>query len=216
MQISSQINFTGENRYGYCRDGHCFWRLKSVYFDNPLPLNQAVTQLSTDNHVMEMFSAYKLFAKKTLAQIQNDLYTNEKLKDLKVKGMIDYGQTAFVFETENGDILKLTNRDHFLGRKQEAFDAPIKYHCKLSPKSFCHCYIEEKTSNNLTKEEINEAVENIRQKGFKVVDFRIEQFGKAKNGQVLLIDPECARKNNFWGLFKQKFMKCKAFIRMAR
>ncbi len=216
MQVQSSINFTGENHYGYRRDGNGIWQIKSVYFDNPLPLNRAIDKIRTDNTAIDMLSAYKFFAKKTLNQIYNDLLANDKLKSIKVKGMIDYGQTAFVFETEDGDILKITNRDHFLGRKPEDFDAPIRYHSKLSPKSFCHCYIEEKMSHDITKEEVEEIIENIRQKGYKIVDFRNEQLGKTKDGRVLLIDPECARKNNIIGLLKQKFMKIISFIKMAK
>lgn len=204
-----------QNQYVYCNDGFDY-RIKSVIFDDPIRLDKAISEISSDNTMVDMLNDYKYFAQRILAQIKKDLLFNKELQKLKVKGMIDYGQTAFVFETESGDILKITSRDHFLGRKPECFDLPVKAHGKLSPKSYCHYYIEDKISDLEDVKEMNQAVKNIQELNFKVVDCEMRQFGKAGNGQVFLIDPECVRKSGIFGFIKQKFAKIVAYMRIVK
>lgn len=200
-----------QNKYTYCNDG-CDYRIKSVLFDTPIRLDKAISKIYSDKTVVETLNDYKYFTQRILTQIKKDLSFNKELQNLKIKGMIDFGQTAFVFETENGDILKITSRDHFLGRKAEPFDLPVKTQGKLSPKSFCYYYIEDKISDLNDVEEMNQAIKEINESGFNVVDCEMRQFGKTKNGKVVLIDPECARKSGFWGLIKYKLAKIKAYI----
>ena len=210
-----QVSTNRHHQYGYCRDGFEY-RIKSLMFDEPLPLKEAVREISSDERMTEELSFYRHFNSKTLNQIQSDLSSSDtKLKDIKVKGMIDYGQTAYVFETEDGDILKITSRDHFLGRKATELDNPIKTHKKLSPKSFCHYYLEEKTSKDITSEEMDSFVQRVNELGYKIVDERSEQFGKTKDGKVVVIDPECLRKKGIFGALKLKYNKLKAFARIA-
>ena len=149
-----------------------------------------------------------------MAQIQYDLSVYKKLKDLKVIGMINFGQTAFVFQTEDGDILKITSRDHFLGRKPKSFDLPIKQHIKVSPRSFCHYYLEEKISEKFSDKELFDFSNEINNQGYKIVDKRWDQFGKTKDGHMVLIDPECARKMGLFGLLKQKFVKLISYAKI--
>ena len=204
------LDTTHKHHYIYCRDGDGE-RIKSFIFDKPLPLNKALSKIHSDKTMVEMLSDYKYFNDTILTKIESDISSNTELKSLKVKGMIDYGQTAYVFETEDGDILKITSRDHFLGRKETSLDNTIKFHKKLSPKSYCHYYIEEKTSHNVSQEEINSFIQKAKERGYKVVDNRPDQFGKTKDGEIVLIDPECLRKQGFLGLLKQKLNKIKSY-----
>ena len=213
METCVQINFTGNHRYKYCNDGDGY-RIKSCMFDSPVSLGKAISEISADDTMVDMLSCYKYFVKKTLAQIQHDLSLTKNLKDLKVTGMINYGQTAFVFETEDGDILKITSRDHFLGRKPENFDVKIKKHIKVNPGSFCHYYLEEKTSEDFSDGELSDFADEIKNRGYKIVDSRWEQFGKTKDGRMVLIDPECARKAGLFGLLKQKFVKLSSYAKI--
>ena len=213
METCNQTNLVCNHSYKYCSDGDGY-RIKACMFDSPISLGKAISEIRADDTMVDMLSAYKYFVNKTLAQIQQDLSLNNSLKDLKVLGMINFGQTAFVFETEDGDILKITSRDHFLGRKQKAFDLPIKKHIKISPRSFCHYYLEEKTSENFSDEELFDFSNEIRNRGYKIVDNRWEQFGKTKDGHMVLIDPECARRSGLFGLLKQKFVKLYSYAKI--
>ena len=184
-------------------------------FDEPLPLHEAIEEIHSDKIMVEELSCYKYFSNKILNQIRSDLSQADKsIRDKRVNGMIGYGQTAYVFETEDGDILKITSRDHFLGRKETELDNPIKAHQRLAPKSFCHYYLEGKTSDNLTGEEINSCVQRADELGYKVVDNRFDQFGKTKDGKIVIIDPECIRKKGAFGLFKLKYNKLKAYAKI--
>lgn len=215
MELKVDYNVPKNIHYIYRKDGGD-WGVRSVLFDAPIPLSEAVSHIGSDKTVVDMLCFYKYFAQKTLMQIKKDLDVNQNFKDVKVKGMIDFGQTAFVFETETGDILKITNRDHFLGRESKEFDLPIKTKGKLAPKSFCYYYVEEKTTGSVSEQEMNTAIERIKSLGYEMADCRCDQFGKTKSGEILLLDPECARKSGIFGFLKQKFMKLKSFVSMAK
>lgn len=212
MNIDPKIS----SKYIFCKNLYGDRIVKSFIFNSPLNICEAISKIRSDEYVKESLSFYRRYNSKTLEQIQKDLLSNDLLNKLKVKGMVNYGQTAYVFETEYGDILKITNRDHFLGRRIEKFDCPIKSFGKMGPKSFCYYYFVEKTSNDVSRKEMDSCINEIRKSGYKVVDCRIDQFGKSKDGNIFLIDPECARINNLWGLFKYKFMKIKSFIKMMK
>lgn len=214
-QISNNYNKT-RHQLGWCRSGYGEYRINSIKFDTPLPLDKAINEICSNKSMVESLSDYRYFSNKTLKQIKKDLTKNDKIKDIQVTGMIDFGQTAMVFETTEGDVLKITNREHFLGRKPQDFDIPIKSHAKLSPKSFCHYYLEEKVSNIFSNNEAEDLKQEIKNKGYKVVDFRNVQIGKTKDGKMVLIDPECARKNNILGFFVQKFSKFKSYLKIIK
>jgi len=216
MVLETNMSSKVESRYIYSKDYYGDYRIQSVIFDSPIKLSDAISEIRADENITDTLSYYRYYNDKTLSQIQKDLSLNDKLNKLKVKGMLGYGQTAYVFETEQGDILKITNRDHFLGRKHEKFDCPIKSFGKMSPKSFCYYYFVEKTNEILSAKEINICINKIKELGYKIVDHRLEQFGKSNNGDIFLIDPECARKNNLFGLIKYKFMKIKSLIKMMK
>lgn len=210
-----QVSTNRHHQYGYCRDGYIGYRIKSLMFDKPLPLNEAIEEIHSDKRMVEEMSCYKYFNNKILNQIRSDLlHADKSIRDRKVNGMIDYGQTAYVFETENGDILKITSRDHFLGRKSTDLDIPIKSHQKLSPESFCHYYLEEKTSNDITSKDIELCEKQADKLGYKIVDKRYDQFGKTKEGKVVIIDPECIRKKGAFGLLNYKFNKLKSYAKI--
>ncbi len=207
-------NVSVAHKYAYARNEDGRYIIKSCFFDNTIPLDKAVSEISSDKKVIRILSCYKYYVMKTLGQIQEDLSNSKKLKNLKVNGMIDFGQTAFVFETNDGDILKITSRDHFLGRQPQNFDLSVKEYDEAFPKSFCHYYVEEKISKDVASKDLYSLVEKIKKQGYKIVDFRSEQFGKTKDGKVVLIDPECARKSGLLGLFKYKLEKIKSYLRI--
>ena len=213
METTAVTNSIPPHRFKYCRD-YDGYRIKSCLFDAPLTLDKAVSEIRADDKMMDTLSEYKYFARRILKQIQRDLSANKELKEIKVNGMIDFGQTAFVFETEDGDILKIASRDHFLGRKPKNFDLPIKKYFKTSPRSFCHYYLEDKTLMDFSDDELIDFTEKIRKAGYEIVDERWEQFGKTKDGQMVLIDPECARRNGIFGFLTQKFVKLKSYAKI--
>lgn len=201
------------HQYGYCRNSDGYYRIKSCLFDKYVPLRQAISEIKSDKTLFSDLSCYRHFNKKTINQIQSDLYENKKLGDVKVIGLVGYGQTALVFETESGDILKITSRDHFLGRKPEKFDMPIKIHDKLTPKSFCHYYIEEKTNYVCSfNDSLSSILEEIKNLGYKTVDIGLHQFGRTSDNKIVLLDPECVRKKGILGLLKYKLAKIKSYL----
>ncbi len=216
MEQISNTNQITHHQLGWCRSGYGGYRINSIKFDTPMPLGKAINEICSNEAMTESLSEYRYFSNKILKQIKKDLSGNNNIKDTPVTGMIDFGQTAMVFETTDGDVLKITSREHFLGRKPQDFDIPIKSHSKLSPKSFCHYYLEEKVSKNFSHDEADNLKNTITNKGYKIIDFRYAQIGKTKDGKMVLLDPECARKNNIWGLLVQKFSKIKSYLKIIK
>lgn len=197
------VSFTSKYRYLYDRNGSD-WRIKAILFDAPTTLKNAFKIIKNDKYMKEEFSCFKRYPQKTIANIQNELESNSSLRDTRVTGMIDFGRQAFVFEREDGKVLKITNGDHFLGRKAEDFDLPILEGGRIIPKSNYYYYVEDKvSSDNVPADKIKEVINKIKTKGYRLCDgisqdnFRSNQFGLAKDGNVYLIDPECAKSKNF-------------------
>ena len=208
--MMSGINIS--HRYEYVSDEFIGRRIKSFIFDKPVPLDKALAEIRSDENIISHLSLYKYFLNKILNQIQVDLLKSDILKKIRVKGMINYGQTAFVFETEEGDVLKITSRNHFLNRKPEKFDIPIKWSHKPSNKSFCYYYLEEFATDDISLEEAQALANNIKKDGFNIEDLRMDQIGKMKDGKVILLDPECVRKRGLFSLIKHKFAKIKSYL----
>lgn len=94
---------------------------------------------------------------------------NPELSEIKIKKYLCSGSSAIVFETEDGDVLKITEGSHYpLGRKQESFDVPIK---KSGKAGDFHYYIEEKLSQRgLNDRFVKILQEEIIKKGYKPND----------------------------------------------
>ena len=149
-------------------------------------------------------------------------------KNLKIKSLLSMGCTALVFETADGRILKVSPYNHFPdGRKPDDFDLPA-----FSGKSgYTHYYLQEKVSQeNLSQSELREFVESIEKRGYYLHDYTIKkvdsgnvieaaeeinpaQFGRAKNGKIYLIDPECATLSECKSMLGGLGKKLKRFFR---
>ena len=179
--------------------------LELVVFKKPISPIEAILSLaySDDKNIKEALF-YKMHMIEELEEMAADISTDKFLKNLKVTKLIGIGAFALVFETENGDILKLTGSNHFpYNRKPDFFDIPIKKQGKICRTYY---YIEEKVSQeNITQDEIQALIEKIEKSGYILKDhkynsienntqqeFKTKQFGKTKEGKLYLIDPGCA------------------------
>ena len=216
--ISKQnISFRGEN------DRDCFVRnfnavdhieltpdkkkLKSVYFRSHTSLKDALRSLGyTKNSYLKTCLTGRLHPAEEFQMMYKDIVEVSEIADIQIKSLMSMGCSALVFETTDGNILKLTPHNHFPGdRNQERFDLPCTKKGKSGDTYF---YIQEKVSQeDLTQKEIETLVEKIQELGYQIQDYlranqnsvsdkvRKEQFGKTKDGRIYLIDPGCAIKN---------------------
>lgn len=97
------------------------------------------------------------------------------------------------FELENGKVLKLTMTNHFpMERGIEDFDAPV---FEKGVSNNIHYYVQEKCDvSKIDHKDIEEIKKRILKKGYLYHDLDETQVGYAKNGNLYLIDPECAYK----------------------
>ena len=129
---------------------------------------------------------------------------NDEVANKLVKKYLCKGSAALVFETPEGEILKLTLGNHFpLNRPVESFDVPVYEHKKSGK---VHCYLEEKLyQHGLSDVFVDEVKNHIREKGYRTFDFYdgdINQIGLSKEGKLYLLDPECAKyKTIFHAIF---------------
>lgn len=144
--------------------------------------------------------------------IQN-IEQSPELAQTKIEKRIASGFSALVYETEDGDILKLTKYEHYpMFRPQEDFDVPIKKHGKAGK---IHYYFEEKLyQHNLNEcfvKIIKKMIENKGYKTWDLGDFDTHQIGMSKDGKIYLLDPECARYKTIfhalWNKLKNFFHK---------
>ena len=201
--------------------------LKSIKFSKPLEVSDAFLKIaSSDNQLL----IYNMFRKShTLQQIENlgNFLATKPIGKVKVTSLTGYGAFAFAFETADGKILKITDINHFPdGRKPAKFDLPIIESGRLNKYPPYHYYIEEKvTQDNLSQSELKQLIKEIKAMGYRMKDYLVhydetfetdiktEQFGRAKDGKIYLIDPGCAietdmvynsnKKYNFKNLFKR-------------
>ena len=201
--------------------------LESIIFKRPIKIKDIFYELSltkdtfiSDELLKHLHSPEDL--EKTAIELESS-----KIGNTKVKSLIGIGAFALVFETEDGNILKITDVNHFpQNRTPDDFDLPIKQKGKIKN---CYYYFEEKISqDNLSQDELRELVKHIKDKGYQMKDYLVHydeendgatiktsQFGRAKNGKIYLIDPGCAIAPNkeFFNIkriknkLKEKFFK---------
>ena len=184
-----------------------YGHLTNIDFKKPVTIANAIkTILKTQNKTIKdkMFMAD--YTDDKLLDMYVEINSVEELKDLKVKKFIGMGEYALTFEVADGNIIKITNGNHFpCNRKSDFFDLPIIRHGQMGR---IHYYIEEKVSqNDITDEEIEELITKIEQADYTIQDylltkecadnkyghpFKKRQFGRTKDGKVYLIDPGCA------------------------
>ncbi len=117
------------------------------------------------------------------------------LASLPVKRFVGCGSSAIVFETADGNILKLTQTSHFpQGRPHESFDVPIIKQGRIGNIRY---YIEEFLyQHGLSDGFVLQMQDMIKNKGYKYYDLNssdTHQIGLSQNGKLYLLDPECAR-----------------------
>lgn len=137
---------------------------------------------------------------------------DEKLASTKVKGYLATGASSIVFETEDGDVLKLTRGNHFpLNRPHESFDVPIKEQGRVGKIRY---YVEEKLlQHGLSDGFVQIMKDRIRDAGYRCSDLGdgdIHQIGMSKKGELYLLDPECAK---YKTIFHALFDKVKRFLK---
>lgn len=126
-----------------------------------------------------------------------------KLANTKIKELLGYGTSACAFLMEDGNVLKIANCDHF-GRKREDFDIPIyeEGFFKNEWGDPLYYYIEQYADPNcITQEDVDGLEKKMEAKGYGLCDMdsdfyfeKPKQIGKTPDGNVYLIDPECAYK----------------------
>lgn len=150
---------------------------------------------------------YKLFD-----EFRYDVDCNDDLASTKVKRYITSGSSAVVFETEDGDVLKLTKGNHFpMNRPHESFDVPILKQGQIGNTRF---YLEEKLSQHgLSEGFVQIMKDKIKSAGYRCSDLGdcdIHQIGMSKKGQLYLLDPECAK---YKTIFHAIYDKAKRFLK---
>ena len=164
-----------------------------------------------------------LFKSKTLAQALKDknisdknfevsdvfiksVLQDEKLASTPIKDLIGFGSSAIAFETEDKEVLKLSEGNHFpFARPHESFDVPIYRQGKVGK---IHYYFEEKLlQHDMTSGFVAIMRDMIKAKGYRPHDlgsWDLHQIGLSSSGKLYLIDPECARfKTIFHALWKK-------------
>ena len=191
-----QPNFT-QNRL--LVDDNC-GAIYGVEFDKNLSLEDALKVVKDEEKINVGLAGDKKALSKMLLDVSS--YPNKEEFAL-VKSQINTGSSSIVFETVDGDVLKLTRGNHFpLNRPVESFDVPIDKKWEIGK---THIYKEEKLLTHSLCETFTGMVEElIKQSGYKVRDMGgTHQVGISdKYGRVFLLDPECARyKTIFHAIF---------------
>ena len=208
--------------------------LKKIIFSKPLHVSDALNTLANTNiPLLKERLLYKMHTEETMSEMANDLKNIKTLEKEKVTKLYSAGAFALVFETKDGKILKITQHNHFPhGRKPAWFDLPI---LKQGKHNYTHYYLEEKADqSNLSQDELRQLVKSIKNKGYTMKDYllrfsyeneaddieetiKTEQFGRASDGKIYLIDPGCAIappkhffnpktiKDKIWKMFNEKY-----------
>ncbi len=173
---------------------------QQIEYKKPIPLYKALVALHrTEQNNVPILSDDDVFI--------HEVIKNHEISSVKVVKFVGKGSSAVVFETEDGNILKLTTGNHFpLNRPIEDFDTPIFKKGKIGKIRY---YFEEKLyQHGLTNGFVDIVRDMIKQKGYKtydLYDMDIQQIGISKEGKLYLLDPECAK---YKTLFHALFDKC--------
>ncbi len=138
---------------------------------------------------------------------------NKELAKMRVSGYVGRGTSAMVFETPDGNILKLTNRNHFpLNRPHQSFDVPVYKKGKAGNTFY---YVEEKLfQHGMNEGFVSVMRDMIKKAGFKPYDMYdgdYFQLGLSRDGKLYLLDSECARyKTIFHALWDKVKKLCKS------
>ena len=198
-------------------------QVKSVVFDKPIKIQKAFEILAkTKNKLLEYELLEKFHTQSQLITLSCLTTLNKKIKDTKVKSLYGMGSYSLAFETTNGDILKISETNQFYNNRKPAwFDLPIREKGRLSEDYYY--YFEEKVDQlSPTQDELRDFVKEIKKSGYKIHDYlmhytgknvnidnetiKAEQFGRAKDGKLYLIDAGCVHEEpkSFWDIKRLK------------
>ena len=159
-----------------------------VVYKRPLTLTGALQECQkSDKRISATETRLDIFLK--------NVSKNEELSNIKVSKYLGRGSSAVVFETSDGNILKLTETNHFpLNRPVQSFDVPIYKHGKAGK---IHYYVEEKLfQHGLSEGFVSIMKDMIKAAGLRpydLLDGDVFQLGMSKEGKLYLLDPECAK-----------------------
>ncbi len=180
---------------------------QSFYYKKPVTLKRALYDIFESSSIDGGIMAEK----EQIKQFINDL-KDEKIGQKKINKIIGAGSSSIAFETPMGDVLKISHKNPFVkNRPIQDFDAEIFQKGKYKNSYYL---LEEKLDKVNFIEDDNPAVqvaEKIKEKGFTVHDLwdlQTWQVGRSKNGQLKLLDHECAQ-------FKSKFHRVKTIIKQV-
>lgn len=208
---SDTFSFTGAARISE-KSFDEIGRVKSVTFTEPSAPYMAIGALIDDPKIA-LSLVLGGHSMKELSNFKTALANSDVMQDINVKSLVGCGAFALAFETDDGNILKIISYDHFDGRQPESFDLPIIKSGKLGEFPPCYYYIEEKVSqDDVTQDDMRAVVDDICEQGYVVRDimegnkdfycdkdalFRTDQFGRASDGKVYLLDPGCIKPLSF-------------------
>lgn len=182
------------------------WNLThSSEYSEPKRLDEALLHCKSQD-------AQGLCEQKILDEFVDQVGQDNNLASTKVKKYVTSGSSAVVFETVEGDVLKLTKGNHFpMNRPHESFDVPIIKQGRVGTMRY---YIEEKLSQHgLSEGFVQTMKDKIKKAGYKcsdLGDYDVHQIGLSKNGELFLLDPECAK---YKTIFHAIFDKAKRFLK---
>ena len=174
---------------------------QNFYYKKPVTLKRALYDIFESSSMNDGI----MNEKEQIKQFINDL-KDEKISQRKINKIIGAGSSSIAFETPMGDVLKISHTNPFVkNRPIQDFDAEI---FKKGKHKNSYYLLEEKLDKVNFQEDDNpvlKVTEKIEKNGFKVYDLwdmQTWQVGRSKNGQLKLLDHECAQ-------FKSKFHQIK-------
>ena len=175
--------------------------VQSVEYGRPVTLKKALYDIKQNPKINEGIAGHKPIVQRFI----DDLNLYGKILNKKIIKMLGSGSSAITFETPDGKVIKITDGRHVpLDRPLEAFDVPV---FKKGKSGKTYFYIEEKLLQHNMPDYLVEIIrDRIIAAGYRTSDlyrYDLHQIGiSAKNGDVYLLDPECARyKTIFHALF---------------
>ena len=180
--------------------------IKSIRYKYPISVANVFKNMAynQDPFMQARFLAH-LHSPEEVKEISSLLDKNPEIGNIKVKSLIGLGVFAYVFETEDGFALKITEGPHFKDNRPPAdFDFPILKSGKLAKNNIYYYFFEEiAKQDNLKASEILDLIKSIKSQGYEMRDYTLwggglnyKQFGRASDGKVYLLDPGCAIANN--------------------
>lgn len=165
--------------------------VRSVEYPKPVTLKKALYDILQEKELSEGI----IGDKSTVERFIQDLSNAKRIANRKITKLMGYGSSAAVFEMPDGNVLKITDGNHFpMNRPLSSFDVPV---LKKGHSGKTYYYVEEKLyQHNMPVYWVDTVKEMIKSKGFRTSDlysWDTHQIGISRNGKIYLADPECAK-----------------------